>query len=283
MTIHQAVLDDDDLYYTDMPVGEILRRARMHYGQSLREVEKILRIRASQIEAIEEGRYDTLPGRVYAIGFIRAYSDYLGLDADRMVQLFKIQSGGKTSRPILHFPAGVADSKTAPFWLILISVIAIGFFVMLWYADEGEKELSLHEIPRFSSPIKQSDSATPAFSDMPLPGQAAPMGPFLPAEPSVAQIEDVETGGIILNVLENSWVEIRDESGNQIVSRVLKAGERYYVPDDRPDLSMSLGNAGGVSIELNGAILSPVGQPGEVLRDLPLEAESLKNTYSLNP
>ena len=81
-------------FHTDMPVGEILRRTRTHYGLNLQQVEQILRIRASNLEALETGDVSQLPGRVYAIGFVRAYAEYLGLDGDKMVHLFKQQSVG---------------------------------------------------------------------------------------------------------------------------------------------------------------------------------------------
>ena len=90
--------------YTDLSVGEILRRTRLYYGQSLNDVEINLRIRASQLDLLEQNHIAHLPGRVYAIGFVRAYSEYLGLDGDKMVHLFKAQSVGKKWRPKLSFP-----------------------------------------------------------------------------------------------------------------------------------------------------------------------------------
>ncbi|PZO78204.1 MAG: DUF4115 domain-containing protein, partial [Micavibrio aeruginosavorus] len=80
-------------------MGEILRRTRVHYGQSLQQIEGVLRIRASQLDALEQGDVSQLPGRVYAIGFVRSYSEYLGLDGDKMVHLFKEQSVGKQKKP----------------------------------------------------------------------------------------------------------------------------------------------------------------------------------------
>jgi hypothetical protein len=42
---------------------------------------------------------------------------------------------------------------------------------------------------------------------------------------------------------------------------------------------MSLGNAGGVSVEIDGQALAPLGQAGEVRRDIPLDAVSLRQSY----
>ena len=95
-------------------------------------------------------------------------------------------------------------------------------------------------------------------------------------------VQVAEPRGIILNILQNSWVEIRDDSGKAVLSRVLKAGDQYFVPD-RPDLTMALGNAGGVAIEVDGQALSFLGKEGQVRRNIPLDAQKLKNLYALQP
>ena len=87
---------------------------------------------------------------------------------------------------------------------------------------------------------------------------------------------------IILNIVQNSWVEIKDETGKTLVAKVLKAGDQYYVPD-RPDLRMSLGNAAGVQLEVGGQKLLPLGGQGQVRKNIPLDADFLKKTYTKNP
>lgn len=131
--MQQAALKEDDLYYTDAPVGDVLRHVREHYGQTLRDVEKALRIRAIQIEAIEKSDYDKLPGRVYAIGFIRTYSEYLGLDPDRMVNMFKSQGAEHAKAPILHFPVAASDGKLPDPFLIAGCVICL----IVFFASAG--------------------------------------------------------------------------------------------------------------------------------------------------
>jgi cytoskeleton protein RodZ len=98
------------------------------------------------------------------------------------------------------------------------------------------------------------------------------------AAPTPEQAAADRKGGITLNILKNSWVEIRGKDGQSVVSRVLKAGDRYYVPD-RPDLTISLGNAGGVELEVDGQKLRPLGAEGDVKRNVPLDAASLKKNY----
>ena len=66
-------------------IGSSLREARERRGLELAAVEQDTRISARSLRALEEERFDLLPERVYALGFLRTYADYLGLDGQQFV------------------------------------------------------------------------------------------------------------------------------------------------------------------------------------------------------
>ena len=66
-------------------VGEILQTARERKGVDLARAERETKIRARHLMALESGDLADLPAQVYAKGFLRNYSTYLGLDADEML------------------------------------------------------------------------------------------------------------------------------------------------------------------------------------------------------
>lgn len=70
-------------------VAEILKKAREEKKLSLEEVHKITKIRLKYLEAIEKGDWKALPGIAYVRGFIKVYSDVLGLDPEKMMVLFR--------------------------------------------------------------------------------------------------------------------------------------------------------------------------------------------------
>ncbi len=76
--------------------GAVLRKARLKTGEDLKSVSDKLRIRRPYLEALEESRHDDLPGRAYAIGFVRTYAVYLGLDAPKLVALYKSETEVET-------------------------------------------------------------------------------------------------------------------------------------------------------------------------------------------
>ena len=67
-------------------IGSSLRAARMRQELELSHVERDTRIRAKYLRALEDERFDVLPGPAYTKGFLRTYADYLGLDAQPFVE-----------------------------------------------------------------------------------------------------------------------------------------------------------------------------------------------------
>jgi hypothetical protein len=70
-------------------IGSSLAAARQAQGLELPDVEALTCIRQRNITALEEERFDLLPGRAYSRAFLRTYAAALGLDADRFVAEFE--------------------------------------------------------------------------------------------------------------------------------------------------------------------------------------------------
>ncbi|MCI5060357.1 MAG: DUF4115 domain-containing protein [Alphaproteobacteria bacterium] len=248
--------------YTDLSVGEILKRTRSYYGQSLEEVEINLRIRASQLDLLEKNDISHLPGRVYAIGFVRAYSEYLGLDGDKMVHLFKAQLVGKKSRPDLHLPEVTIESTVPNLAVILISlfgtILLLAMLSMLYVPAHHELVIP---------PVPERLKARREEIMNPLPKLEEKMdSPLLSVNPSIE-----------LKITQDSWIEVKDGTGKKLISRILKAGESYTVPQDAQDYTLSAGNAGGVEVYINGQKAGILGQNAQVKRNIALNPYMFKN------
>src|SRR6202789_3414139 len=76
-------------------VGQDLRAARLRRGDDLATVSRALKIRKDHLEAVEEDNFAGLPGKTYAIGFVRSYSGYLGLDVTQTVERYKQEISGR--------------------------------------------------------------------------------------------------------------------------------------------------------------------------------------------
>src|ERR671932_2539082 len=67
-------------------IGVSLRNAREHQKLTLPDAEQATHIRSKYLAALEEERWDVLPGAAYTKGFLRTYADFLGLDGATFVQ-----------------------------------------------------------------------------------------------------------------------------------------------------------------------------------------------------
>ncbi len=265
----------------DIEVGEALRRTRIYYGKSLEDIEKALRIRACQIDAIERGALQDLPGRVYAIGFVRSYAEYLDLDGAKVVHLFKKQYMSGHGKSALSFPMPASETKTPTLWLVAITLIIATVFIYVWDHKNQQDRALVEQIKPLPDRIEAHVN------------QEIKSSLIIPDESKINVIEDSEKvdnltapvenmggydesqSGIILEITGDSWVEIKDANGNVLVSKVLEKGDEYFVPDN-PGLSMSLGNAAKVDIWVDGRALKPLGKEGDVRRDIPLNTSYLK-------
>lgn len=138
--------DDGGWHYPEPAVSETLWYVREQQELDLRDISKELRIRHDYLLAIEEGRYHDLPGATYAIGFVRSYADYLGLDSDAMVQRFKSEVRDLASAPQdLSFPAPKPEGRIPGVALVLISVLLIAVVYGAWYFwnDQGRPYVEL--------------------------------------------------------------------------------------------------------------------------------------------
>src|ERR1700731_3877443 len=111
-------------------VGQHLRAARLMRGDELARIAQVLRIRKDYLEAIETDRAEKLPGRTYAIGFVRSYAGYLGLDGPGLVSRFKDQTTGQLESSPQVGPAPVPEGRR---WGMVSTVLVLLFGSLFIY------------------------------------------------------------------------------------------------------------------------------------------------------
>jgi DnaJ-class molecular chaperone len=78
----QEILAHDDLSGSD------LKKIRDELGVSLEEIAEVVKVRMVYLRAIEEDRFEKTPSRIFLKGFLRAYAQYIGLDADTVASRY---------------------------------------------------------------------------------------------------------------------------------------------------------------------------------------------------
>jgi cytoskeleton protein RodZ len=120
-----------------------------------------------------------------------------------------------------------------------------------------------------------ANEPTPLAPNAGALSQSAPPPVDLP--PLSGKSYGAQNGGsrIQLRATQETWLQVRDRSGEIIFTRTLKTGDIYRAPD-RPGLKIRTGNAGGLVVVTDGVIGQPMGAEGQVLRDVTLDAPSLR-------
>lgn len=284
-------------------IGGMLKEARLKKGLKIPEISKELCIRKIYLEAIEASDYKEIPEFPYGVGFIRSYSEYLGLNSARIVQLYKEETDTK-SHDEKYFVLEPVSEATAPnrkyLMISLFSLIAVYFIWFLFNEQQNAEPTAVEvvengmestaEIADFPLQVEEfipSDAAS--TPDEPLaiidtttaqPAEPSPVviiknenfveSPTVVAEP--AKVEPAKTGRIELKIKKETWVEVKDAS-KLYISKVLQPGDSYRIPEGK-GMILSVGKSEGVETFVDGKateIVKPTKKMGIAL-DKYLEA-----------
>ena len=263
---------------TDATPGTRFGRAREAQNLTAVDVARRLKLSVWQIEALESGRYDQLPGPIFVRGFIRNYARLLKLDPEDFLH----EAAGNPPQvaprpdappsPDIPFPSSTAWrwQKYAFGAAVIVALLAV--YEFYWNEPEKEVELPVAEVsrpPAPSAPQKaaSAQSAPPAAAS----AVAAPAARDLSTVASAAQRSDraAAPGERELRFVfdEESWVEIRDRSDKTIFSQLNRAGTAQRVTGV-PPLSIVVGNAHGVT-------MTYAGQPVDLARHTKIDVARL--------
>ncbi|MBM86547.1 MAG: hypothetical protein CMM47_11060 [Rhodospirillaceae bacterium] len=172
-------------------IGTVLRNAREQKGQDLSDVSRNLRIRHEYLGALENGDFHTLPGMTYAIGYVRTYAQYLALDADRTVRLFKAEAQELEGPRQLIFPSPAPEGNVPGGALIVIAtVLAIATYAGWYYLTNSERNVA-DFTPRIPEGFKPRlvENETNETSDGFTSSAAASIQTTSPVQTSVGLVE----------------------------------------------------------------------------------------------
>ncbi|HZA68024.1 MAG TPA: helix-turn-helix domain-containing protein, partial [Geminicoccaceae bacterium] len=113
-------------------VGAQLREVRLERGEDLDEIAQSLRIKSSYLFGIEQGDLSGLPGRTYALGFLRSYANHLGFDGDDLVNRIKSSVGQLTDRTRLRIRAPMPENRLPRTPMVVISLAAVAGIYLGW-------------------------------------------------------------------------------------------------------------------------------------------------------
>jgi cytoskeleton protein RodZ len=215
-------------------IGNSLREARLRQGLDFPEIEQRTKIRGKYLRALEEEQFDLLPGQTYVKGFLRSYSEYLGLDGQLYVDEFNSRYvTGEDEQPIRParteaFPrrgrGRRGESRGIVFALAGIAAVT-ALVIAAWRAAPDDPEPSIPNLGAGTTTAKQKPKRKP---------------------PRVTLVASARPG--------NTWLEIHRGSltGRTIYRGTLEAGQSRTFRG--PRLWVYARAPGNLRVKINGRV-----------------------------
>jgi cytoskeleton protein RodZ len=241
-------------------IGPVLEKARIERGLTLEEAEQATKIRKRYLAGLEREDYGILPDAVYARGFLKTYANYLGLDGEDLSQRLRSTRRPRRERALnydapknsgferpLITPGGLAgtEERKVPLATILgviVAILALLAVIGALYFVGRDAQLSGFE--RNSAERQEGRLSGTAARE-----PAAPEGETLTVSVSVSE--------------KPVWVSVLSD-GRIAYEQVAQPGFSREFEADR-ELSVRAGDAGAVSVAINGQNVGSLGASGEVL------------------
>ncbi len=236
--------------------GQRLRKLRESKGISLEEAHQRTKIHPRILKALEE---DAVAGMspAYVKGLLKIYCSFLGVDYNDFIEQLPREEVKEESvseaakiRPPLHLAKPLIDLslikkiKLKP----LIIVICLSAFAVVVF----KLVISAYRAFRPKKPIAKAVA----------PKQEAPSVKPIAGKPELG-----------IRAKQDCWLEVKTD-GKLIFRNVLKKGN-YEKWEAKEKIEFSVGNAGGVDVEVNGKLLPPLGRRGQVIKNIRVTKQGL--------
>lgn len=182
-------------------VGALLQASRQRAGEELSDVSRLLRINRRYLQAIEDGDMTALPGTAYALGFVRAYADHLGLDSGEIVRRFKLEVAATQAPAELVFPSPIPENGIPGGTILVFGALIAALAYGGWYYMTNKKTAdamvqpvpsrlagdvgiaSDAPLPQMDAPVTKSAPTSPAPTPTPVPAPAPTISTSTPSAP----------------------------------------------------------------------------------------------------
>ncbi|MCG2578248.1 DUF4115 domain-containing protein [Dechloromonas sp. XY25] len=280
------VSDADAAVAFETPVGEQLRQAREARSLQIADISQTLKLGPRQVEALESGDWNGLPGHTFIRGFVRNYARLLQLDpAPMMAQLDSVlekpvdnlgkQDSGpapmpssssagasRRDRQVMSIGAGLVVAAALVYFLIPSDLSALRSSVQSLLDSVARKEAPEPAAAPDAQPAGQA-AGQPAGNEPVFPPGSTqqqtmypqalvpaetPAAPAAPAAPSAENAAPAAAQPQLRFVVDkDAWVEVRDRDNKVVFSQRLTSGAEQAVSGQGP-LSLTIGYAPGVRL-----------------------------------
>ena len=250
--------------------GEELKRERESRGIRLGQIAEETKVRVRFLEAIESGRINIISGRFYQRAYVRSYARYLDLEEERFVTAYEFAAAGgrepgplPAARSVQNLPLGSALKWAA----LAIAGVGLSGAAAVWRrAPEPNPTPSQLEAFQSAGQVRRTTSRVADSARLPFVKNELELERA--AEDDLPAMRKLR---LTLKIDEPCWLEVHTD-GESVDEGIKLAGFRKEF--EAAEVCLSVGNAGGVSYWIDGQIGKPLGQAGQVRKNICITSEN---------
>ncbi len=245
-----------------MSIGQTLATARVDAGLSIEQVSDRTRIRRTLITAIEADDFSRCGGVFYARGHLKALAGAVGIDAAPLLAELDGTPVGLAPPPrastIFAAERVSRRERRSPNWSAVMAAALVAVLgIAGWQVVGSGADPRATETVAGARAPTTGDPAPAPPSPAPSPGAAAPGVVAAAPRTSVEIALAAATGA--------SWISVTDSTDKPVFAGTIPLGQVVTYRDPQR-LRVVMGNAGGLSLTVNGVHVGTPGAPGQVVR-----------------
>lgn len=275
-------------------LGGYLRALREARGSSLEDMARSTRVGIRHLEALEEERLADLPAPVFVRGFIRAYCGFLREAPEEALGQYEALAGERATAQAVNAPPRPRTTWAPSSLLVglaLLVILGIALIVInLAVKRTGGTSVAASKIEASdpgpsagAAPHTATPAAPPVETPRPVAAPPAPtpavaQSPATPAPTSAATPSPTPAPAVVksgqgpqhllIRAVEPTWIRVQPDEGRATEELLPAGASREWSAERR--FVVTIGNAGGVELALNGKVLPPLGPKGSVIQRLEL-------------
>ena len=248
-------------------VGQILSITRNSKNLSINDISIELKISKTIILDLENDNIKNNPDIIFNIGHLRSYSSFLELDTDTIIEKFKNDLSFNTKIEKKNITPISENSffKIEKFFAAsLILIIFTSFYFLFINQNDNEINFALvPDIPESMEPIVEKANT---FNNNLFKSSDVDNSDLINNSSAIASIEfekDV-TAVATLKMLNPTWIQIRDEYNNIVLSKLMDKDEEFSY-ELKLNYNITAGNAGNILVLIDRDVRGKIGKFGDIL------------------
>ena len=256
-------------------VGEILKKKRLARKIVLSEIANDLKISINTLKQIENDEFEHKSYDVFFIGHLRSYSNYLDLNSEEIIKIFKIQNSIGIDKEPKQIPKPTLKNDYSflakSFSAVAMVVIFASFYFLFIDVEKSEREYALiPDLPENYEPIiEKAEIEISKNQNQILETEEK----IIVAERKISSSSAIASSNLLpnddnhlitLKIINPTWLQLRDQDNEIILSKLMNKNEEFSYRSNL-NYSITSGNAGNILVLIDNNVKGRIGDVGEVV------------------